>query len=82
MQMSKPLTAAGWTCREKLRQSQLDLRASSGQGTVNGVDLGVVLNQDLVAARVQLDSLQRRLEMADRERERASQSLGDTLVSP
>ncbi len=80
-------------CREKLRQAELIIKQTSkasgpagGKGSHSSAlhsksaDVAMSFNQDLVSARVQLDSLTRRQEMAEREKERTAKTLEEKQV--
>jgi len=57
-----------------------DLLTSGAVAAATDHDLRLLLNQDLVAASVKLDGMQRRLEMLEREKDRINQSLSEAQV--
>jgi hypothetical protein len=60
--------------------SVADLLTSGSVAAAMDHDLRLLLNQDLVAASVKLDGMQRRLEMLEREKDRINQSLSEAQV--
>lgn len=71
-------------CREKLRQLELLAKQSSGKaGSAKrgSADMPLQLNQDLVAAKVQLDNQLRRMELSDNEKDRLNTTLRETQVN-
>lgn len=54
--------------------------AAGSAAAVVGDDVRMALNQDLVAAMVKLEGMARRLEMAEREKDRMQASLSESQV--